>query len=83
MLHIRNCTLIYKSTFNVIGFKNANTFTDSTNYAKFYLGYLEKSLVRHMGEMQDLMGPACSDFTFPNMICLEYHLMPILGTCRC
>ena len=83
MLHIHNCTLIYESTLNVKGFKNANTFTDPTNYDKFYLGYLGKSLVRHMGEMQDLMGPASSDFTFRNMMCLEYHLMPILGIYRC
>ena len=42
---------------------------DPTNYDKFHLEYLETSLMRHMGEMQDLVGPVSADFTVWNMVC--------------
>ena len=40
---------------------HANTITVPANYDRFYLGYLETSLLRYTGESQDLVGPACAD----------------------
>ena len=48
----------------------ANTHTYPTNYDRFYLEYLETSLLRYTGEMQDLVGPVSADFTIRSMTCL-------------
>ena len=44
-------------------FNSANTLTDPANYDRFYLQYLETSLMRYTGEMQDLVGSVSAGFT--------------------
>ena len=66
---IHNCTFIYQSTLNGKGLKYANTLMDPTNYDKFYLEYLETSLMRYTGKMQIPVGPVGADFTIRSMTC--------------